>query len=747
MGSGVDLLDELSEAQREAVTHPGGPALVVAGAGSGKTRVLTRRVAYLIRDRGISPFCILAITFTNKAAREMKERCEELIGDTVRNMWVGTFHSTCVRMLRRFADRVGYRSDFCIYDRSEQRELVKGIFKELGIDEKRVDPGAVLNAIGRAKNRLQGPDALEGDRGPTSPFNRDVARVYRRYQDELRACNTMDFDDLLAMAARLLNDHPDVLQHYQQKFQYILVDEYQDTNHAQYRLVRLLGEKHRNVFVVGDSDQSIYGWRGADIGNILSFEADYPETTVYRMEQNYRSTQPILLAAQRVIGRNLRRQSKRLWTRRAGDAPVCFYRADSGEMEAQFVLTYAEQLVRDGERSWSDFGILYRTNAQTRLFEEACVRRGVPYQILAGTKFYDRLEIRDAVAFLRVLVNEHDWVSLRRIINRPSRGIGPTTLQRLEDFAAKEDLDIHSALAGASHIPGLRRPQRRALQAFWQAVEKVLDGMDSSEPAEILGAILEESGYVHHLREQGDRGRQENLDELVASAMGFAADLRSGRVPVAATIPDHGGQALSAFLSEVALVSDVDDYEGEADRITLLTVHSAKGLEFPCVFMVGMEEELFPHARSMGDPDQLEEERRLCYVGMTRAQDRLILTCARSRSLYGGFPAPAQPSRFLREIGEEQLLPMQPGEGSSGVGASSGWPGGQTAPVNDRTPARKGVELSPGDRVRHGVWGEGTIVGRRKVGGDVELTIAFADQGLKTVVADMAPLERISSTG
>lgn len=744
----MDLLDELSEAQTAAVTHTGGPALVIAGAGSGKTRVLTRRVAYLIRDRGVSPFSILAITFTNKAAREMKERCEVLVGDMVRNMWVGTFHSICVRMLRRFADRVGYRSDFCIYDRSEQRELVKRIMKELSIDEKRVDAGAILNAIGRAKNRLQGPGDLERERGPSSPFTIDVARVFRRYQDELRACNTMDFDDLLGKTARLLNDDRGVLHHYQEKFQHILVDEYQDTNHAQYRLVRLLGEKHRNVFVVGDSDQSIYGWRGADIGNILSFEADYPEAKIYKMEQNYRSTQPILQAAQRVIGRNLRRQSKTLWTRRAGDAPVCFYQAESGEMEAQFVITYAQQLVRDGERRWSDFGILYRTNAQTRLFEEACVRRGVPYQILAGTKFYDRLEIRDAVAFLRVLVNENDWVSLRRIINRPSRGIGPTTLQRLEDFAAQEGLDIHSALARAADIPGLRRPQRNALETFWNAVQTVLDGMDDSEPAEILGAILEESGYLEHLRAEGDRGRQENLDELVASAMGFASDLRSGRVPGAGTIPDHGGQALAAFLSEVALVSDVDDYEGDADRMTLLTVHSAKGLEFPVVFLVGMEEGLLPHGRSLEDSDQLEEERRLCYVGMTRAQDQLVLTCARSRSLYGEFPTPAMPSRFLREMGEEHLLSIHPGEESTGIGASPRPPGRDNwVPLEAPAPESDSVEFSPGDRVRHRVWGEGTIVQRRRVEGDVELTIAFADEGLKTVVADVAPLERVSSTG
>lgn len=727
----MELLEELNSMQREAVLHHEGPALVLAGAGSGKTRVLTRRLAHLIADRGVSPFSLLAITFTNKAAREMKERCEGLIGGNVHHMWIGTFHAICLRILRSNVSRTGYRPGFVISNSREQRGVVREAMKELNISEKRLDPRAVLNVISTAKNRLQGPSDLEGG---SYPFMREVTEIYRRYQKLLRGYNAMDFDDLLARTVTLLRDDPEVLSYYKEKFAHILIDEYQDTNHVQYRLVKLLSGGSRNVFAVGDSDQSIYGWRGADINNILNFEADFPDARIYRMEENYRSTEPILRAAQRMIRCNERRQEKDLWTQRSGGDPVCFYQASSGEEEARFVITYIEQLVRDGHHRWADFGVLYRTHAQSRLLEETCIRRGVPYRMFGGQRFYDRAEVMDAIAMLRLLVNGNDWVSLRRVINNPRRGVGAVTVQRFEDFAASGGHDIYQALERIDEIDGIRGAQKRGVEVFGRVLELVRGEMPTSKPAELLKMFLVESGYLDQLEGPEGQSKRENLDELIGSADSFIRDLRGGRIPGGAALDEQGEEAVAAFLGTVALLTDADEYAEGGGEITLGTLHSAKGLEFPAVFIVGMEEGLFPHSRSMESVEQLEEERRLCYVGMTRAQDRLILTCAGVRTLYGE-TSRTIPSRFLGEIGEERL---------SEVGPPGG---GQRTPSRERAAIRsskKDLEkFAPGVKVRHGVWGEGTVVGQKRADGDLELTIVFSEGGLKTVVAEQAPLQRV----
>ncbi len=735
-------LDDLNPSQREAVMHGHGPALVVAGAGSGKTRVLTRRLAYLIEERAVSPFSILAITFTNKAAREMKDRCADMIGEVVRQMWVGTFHSICVRILRRWAERVGYSRDFVIYDRGDQLSLLRRIMKELNIDEKQYKRNSVLHTIGRAKNAFRSPGAME--REDLDPYSREVARIYRQYQRQLADCNAMDFDDLLLVTVRLLEGHPDVAGEYRRRFSHILVDEYQDTNRVQYRLIRLLADGQHNVFAVGDSDQSIYGWRGADIGNILNFEADYPEAPIYKLERNYRSTQPILRAAGRVIRRNHQRQEKELWTDRSQGEPVCFYRAATGGDEAHFVVSYIEQMVNRSGRRWSDFAVLYRTNAQSRLLEEMCMRRRAPHKVLGATRYYDREEIRDAIALLRLLLNPGDWVSMRRVINKPRRGVGPTTVQRLEEYGETEGLDVFSVMDRIDAIDSIRPAQKRGVGEFAAALRDVRAEMTSLEPAEMLMRVLEETGCGRYHRRSDSISRGENLDELVGSARDFAQDLRDGRVPAHAGTDDTGPEALGAFLSEVALISDTDQYQEGVDSVTLMTLHSAKGLEFPVVFIVGMEEGLFPHARSLEDPEQLEEERRLCYVGMTRAEDQLILSAADMRSMFGEQPMPMQPSRFLHEIGEEYLCDVQSAEpeaprsprGNVAAGISGGSAGSAEA---------VGEDFSAGDKVHHRVWGEGTVVQRKAESGDVELTIAFAEEGIKRVVAGVAPLTRVSS--
>ncbi len=722
--------------------------LVLAGAGSGKTRVLTHRLAYLIHRREVHPNDILAITFTNKAAREMRERCEALIGDSIRGMWIGTFHGIGLRILRLNAERLGYSSSFAIFDRADQQRLIKDILKEQNLSEKQWQPNAILDRISRAKNDLLGP----ADFKPGDYFEQKVADLYVDYQKRLFEYNAMDFDDLIRLTTHLLLAHPDIGTHYAEKFQHVLVDEYQDTNHAQYRLIKAFSKIHRNIFAVGDSDQSIYGWRGADIGNILRFESDFPEADIYKLEQNYRSTSPILEAAHRIIRHNAARQEKELWTRRDGGDPVIFYHAPSAEMEARFVVSYIEQLAREENRPWSDFAILYRTHAQSRLLEMTCHERSVPFRILGSVGFYDRTEVRDALSLLRVIANPQDWVSVRRIINRPKRGIGPASLDKIQQFAEANGLNIHEVLANPESVPGLNKPQRLGLARFGQGLISVLQDVQQRSPAEILEAALDAVDYWTYLDELEpitSFSRRDNLRELIASAQQFVVDVRRGLIPGAEDIESQGQGALLAFLNGVALVTDVDTYEESENQVTLLTLHSAKGLEFPVVFMVGLEEGLFPHARSLLESTALEEERRLCYVGMTRAEDRLIMTSAASRSYYGEYPSPTVISRFIDEIGEDMLAELEPRESESclmppadhKLGASLN----RSAPKKEKQKEMSApkVKWQAGEKVRHRVWGEGRIVGCQRREDDVELTIVFDSEGLKTVVADYAPLEQV----
>ncbi len=736
----MELFSGLNENQTRAVSHGAGPALVLAGAGSGKTRVLTRRLAHLIFERGVSPHSILAITFTNKAAREMRHRCEILLETDVANMWIGTFHATCLRILRREAGVLGYRPGFTILDRTDQRSAIRRILKELNMDEKQWDVRGIIERISRAKNDMRTPEDMEA----SDYYEQRIAEVYRRYLRELREYNAMDFDDLISLATRLFTEHPEVLERYARRFEHVLVDEYQDTNHAQYRLVKMLASVHRNVFAVGDADQSIYGWRGADMSNIMNFESDFPDACVYKLEQNYRSTETILRAAQRIIVRNAERLDRDLWTEREGGEPVILYRASSEEMEARFVVSCIQQLAREENRPWSDFAVLYRTNAQSRLLEMTCRDRGVPYDVLGSQRFFERAEIKDALALLRLVVNPEDWPGFDRIINKPRRGIGPATLDKIKAFAAEQDLDAVAALRRSGEIPGLNAKQRRALADFSTVLDAVLEDLEALEPAGVLWRLLESSGYLTFVAEGGGVeaiSRRENLDELLSAARGFGLDVESGALDVAAT---RGREALAALLASLALLTGEDEVDEDGSQITLMTLHSAKGLEFPVVFLVGMEEGLFPHSRSLDDPRQLEEERRLCYVGMTRAQDRLILSYAQLRGRFGAPPAACIPSRFLDEIGSDHLSEVD-SEASGGEETRTRRTRIPAAAPAPPPPRLVGPVPDPGDRVQHPSFGEGRIVGKKSVDGDIELNVAFVEHGLKTLLASLAPLRKLES--
>jgi len=727
----TDWLEGLNPRQREAVEHRDGPLLVIAGAGSGKTRVLTYRIAYLIEARGVPAHAILAVTFTNKAAAEMRQRIERLIGPKAEQAWIGTFHATCVRMLRQSGPSIGLRPDFSIFDGSDQLSLVRRVMKELNIDPKRYEPRSILAAISTAKNELISPEAY-ADRA-VDAWERTVARVYRLYQEVLAEANALDFDDLLIQANRMLAEAPEVLKKYQNRFQHILVDEYQDTSHAQYLLINRLAAAHRNLCVVGDADQSIYGWRGADIRNILDFERDYPDAHVVLMEQNYRSTGHILEAANHVIANNPGRPPKRLWTDGPKGDPVYVYQAVDERQEAAFVANVIELLHRQG-RSYGDFTLLYRTHAQSRAFEEEFVRRGLPYQIVAGLRFYDRKEIKDLLAYLRVLASPRDRVSLERILNVPRRGIGPATLAKVEAYARQQldetgrPLSLYAAMGHAGRVEGLSVQYRRRLAEFYALMEGLREKATQLTVTELVERVLHESGYLAEL--QADPGpdgesRLQNVQEFLTVTQQF--DDQTGGQP---------GQ-LAAFLEQVALVSDADAYDEETGKITMMTLHAAKGLEFPVVFLVGMEEGVFPHSRAVWEPGEIEEERRLAYVGMTRAEELLFLTCARQRTLYGSTNLNAM-SRFIEEIpehlrkdltfvGVRGLLDEGAGDASETAEAepAQGLPGG----------------FRPGQRVRHKHFGVGTVVRVEPSGRDEKVTVAFPDQGIRTFIRSLAPLE------
>ncbi|HEY8532070.1 MAG TPA: DNA helicase PcrA [Limnochorda sp.] len=730
----TDWLQDLNPRQREAVEHGDGPLLVIAGAGSGKTRVLTYRIAYLIEVRGVPAHAILAVTFTNKAAAEMRQRIERLIGPKAEQAWIGTFHATCVRMLRQSGGSIGLRPDFTIFDASDQQSLVRRAMKELNIDPKRYEPRSILAAISAAKNEMISPEAY-ADRA-SDPWERIVARVYRFYQDALADANALDFDDLLIQANRMLEEAPEVLKKYQQRFRHILVDEYQDTNHAQYLLINRLAAAHRNLCVVGDADQSIYGWRGADIRNILDFERDYPDAHVVLMEQNYRSTGHILESANHVIAHNLDRPKKRLWTDRPKGDPVYVYQAVDERQEAAFVADVIELQHRRG-RNYGDFTLLYRTHAQSRTFEEEFIRRGLPYRIVAGVRFYDRKEIKDLVAYLRVLANPRDRVSLERIINVPRRGIGEGTLAKLEAFARTQTdetgqpLSLYAAMGMAGRVEGLSFQYRRRLAEFHALLEGLREEAARLSVTDLVTRVLHESGYLEVLREeQGPEAesRLQNVQEFLTVTQQF--DDQTGGQP----------GKLAEFLEQVALVSDVDAYEEDAGSITLMTLHAAKGLEFPVVFLVGMEEGVFPHSRAVWEPGEIEEERRLAYVGMTRAQEILILTWARQRTLYGSTNLSVM-SRFIEEIpehlrkdvtatGARGLLPDA--EQQAATARAPGEAGGAGAP---------GGSFRPGQRVRHKHFGVGTVVRVEPSGRDEKVTVAFPEQGIRTFIRSLAPLE------
>lgn len=730
-----ELLGGLNEVQREAVCWTEGPLLILAGAGSGKTRVLTHRVAYLLATRKAPPWGVLAITFTNKAAREMQERIARLVGPQASEVWVSTFHSFCVRVLRRHIEKIGFTRSFTILDAADQTAAVKQVLEELNLDPKKFDPRRVAAAISALKNELVGPEEAAGKAGDF--FEDVVARVYGAYQAKLRANNSLDFDDLLMKTVELWEAVPEALEEDQRRFVYLHVDEYQDTNRAQYVLIRKLAERRRNLCVVGDSDQAIYGWRGADVRNILDFESDYPDAKVIKMEQNYRSTRRILAAANAVIARNVMRKDKRLWSERPEGDPVGLYEAYDEQAEAYFVVDQIRRHVEGGGR-YGDIAVLYRTNAQSRVLEEALIKSSIPYEVIGGLKFYERKEIKDILAYLRVLANPRDDFSTLRILNVPRRGIGEGTVAKAAAFAEEHGLSLYGALERVEEI-GLSPRLAAAVRQFVDVTAALRAMAPYLSVTELVDELLERTGYRAALLQEGTleaQGRLENLEEFRSVTQEF--DRRH-------EVAEEG--RLEAFLSEVALVNDVDLAE-EGDGVTLMTLHSAKGLEFPVVFIVGMEEGVFPHSRVLDDPDQLEEERRLCYVGITRAKDKLFVSRAQQRNLYGRLQS-NPPSRFLEEIPEELLRRMPPPGGRQALSDSFfDWPAerGTFGPL--RLPegfgADPGERWAAGDRVLHRKWGEGRVVRLMGEGDDMELVVAFPPPvGERRLLVRFAPIRKI----
>jgi ATP-dependent DNA helicase UvrD/PcrA len=722
-----DLLEELNPAQRHAVAAVDGPVLVVAGAGSGKTRVLTYRIAHLILDLDVSPYAILAITFTNKAAAEMRERVARLVGGNVADgMWVSTFHSACVRILRREAPRLGYRSSFTIYDEADSLRLVTLSVKDLDLDPKRFPPKGIRAGISRAKNELIDYETYA--RNDSGFYHEKVADVYRLYQQRLVEASAVDFDDILMLTVDIFRAFPEVLAHYQDRFRYILVDEYQDTNHAQYALVKLLGGKHRNVFVVGDADQSVYAFRGADMRNILDFEKDYEDATIVLLEQNYRSTQNILDAANAVIANNDARKPKLLWTDEGAGALVHTFEAEDEHEEAAFIAEQVRELEDEGV-SLSDVAIFYRTNAQSRVIEEVFVRYGLSYQVVGGLKYYDRREVKDAVAYLRAVVNPDDQVAIKRIINVPKRSIGDTSVAHVDRYAEAAGIGFMEALRQADHNDRLTGRAQRSIAEFVALIDHLRDRIDDG-PRAVTEAVLEETGYLDMVRAERTieaMGREENLRELLSAVAEFEETGPISMGPADWAELSQQGK-LELFLESISLVAEVDTME-DAEQVTLMTLHNAKGLEFPAVFITGMEDGVFPHMRSLGDPAQLEEERRLAYVGITRAEQRLYLTRAWNRNLYGQSQYNG-PSRFLGEVPEHLIEPVKRTKQLKHAAANASHP-----TVTD-------ADIIVGDLVRHSHWGDGIV--REVVGtGDRAEAIVEFDEGDKRLLLAWAPLKKV----
>lgn len=764
---GRDLLEALNPPQREAVVHTDGPLLILAGAGSGKTRVLTHRVAYLIAEAGVAPGSILAVTFTNKAASEMKNRVVDLAGRPGMYVWISTFHSFCARVLRDEIESLGYKRSFIILDESDQLTAAKRCLKELNISGEMFKPQAVLSAISTAKNDLVGPEEYAAN--ARDERTRTIGRVYAGYQQALARDNALDFDDLIMITVRLYRERPEVLAKHQERFRYIMVDEYQDTNRAQYMLIKLLSAKHCNICVVGDDDQSIYQWRGADIRNILDFERDYPNARVVKLEQNYRSTGTILDAANRVIANNRGRKQKTLWTSREAGAKIAIYEAGSEKEEARFIADETQRLAVAERRGYRDFAVLYRTNAQSRVIEEVLLNRGIPYRIVGGLKFYERREIKDVLAYLRVVENPGDSISLERIINVPRRGIGGTTLEATRAIAARNRLPLYGGVAMAAEAPELSARARKAMQEFVDTMEKLISCKGQLSVSDMVQRIMDETGYQRELELEKtieSESRIENLRELRTVTLEFEA--RQAAIAAAADAAAEIGSVrvvsptdIGAFLEEVSLLTDLDRADLSGDSVTLMTLHSAKGLEFPVVFIAGMEENLFPLARSAYDPEALEEERRLCYVGITRAKDRLYLVRANQRSIYGA-TTQNEASRFLWEIPEDLLVdafswryagvpgglpPSRAGIrtlGNAASGEAHARRGTATEVVKRAAAASAGdAEYSAGDRVRHARFGDGVVVSVVASGGDWVITIAFpAPLGIKQFAQSFAPIQK-----
>lgn len=743
MSSKAELLNGMNPRQKEAVLHTDGPLLLMAGAGSGKTRVLTHRIAYLIEEKEVNPWNILAITFTNKAAKEMKERVNAILASGGEDVWVSTFHSMCVRILRRDVDFIGYNRNFTIIDSSEQLTLMKRILKELNIDPKKYDPRSILGTISQAKNSLQTPQDFAKMQG--SYYEEIVAKCYAAYQKELQYNQCMDFDDLIMNTIRLFEEHPDSLTYYQNKFHYIHVDEYQDTNHAQYTLVNLLAGRFRNLCVVGDADQSIYGWRGADMQNILDFEKDYPDAAVILLEQNYRSTKNILSAANQVIENNSNRKPKNLWTENKEGNKITYYRADNERDETRFIVDRMQEEIRSNHRNYGDFAILYRTNAQSRVMEETLLKANIPYKMVGGHKFYDRKEIKDILAYLNVLANPQDSISFERIVNSPKRGIGPGSIEKLRSFASLHEWPLLEAAQNVE-LANIGGKAGQQLGSFGEMIQEVTQMIPYLTVTELTKEVLDRSGYLEDLKIQNTleaQARIENLEEFLTVTQEFDKQFEQQNEEDA----DAPEEKLTVFLNDLALVSDIDNLEEDASQVTLMTLHAAKGLEFPVVFLIGLEEGVFPLSRALMEESELEEERRLAYVGITRAEEALYLTNALSRTLYGRTQY-NRPSRFVEEIDQEllEIEGMRPTPKKTPVFAKKtaySYKQPETAVVSSKS-ATGGEKNSwkPGDKVKHKKWGLGTVVRVSGTSKDLELDVAFPSQGVKRLLAAFAPIEK-----
>lgn len=734
----------LNKEQLDAVQTINGPMLILAGAGSGKTKVLTCRIAHLLQQ-GVRPYRILAITFTNKAATEMRERVDRMAGAAARDVWLFTFHAFCARLLRYELENLsGYANNFAIYDTSDSKNLIKQVLKEMNLDEKRFPLPAIISHISNAKNALLLPDAYA--REASGYYEQQVAKIYDAYQKKLQANNAVDFDDLLLLALRLLQENPAVREKYQRKFDYLMVDEYQDTNHAQYLLTKLLAAGHRNICVVGDADQSIYGWRGADIQNILDFEKDYPDAKLVKLEQNYRSTQVILDAANAVIDNNSGRKPKNLWTANGNGSEIIYYQANDERDEARYVIENMQKLQLNEGAKLGDMAVLYRTNAQSRVFEEMLIKSGIAYTMVGGTKFYERKEIKDALAYLRLLYNPHDSLSLLRIINVPRRGIGDATLARLQEYANASGQSLFEVVTNAADVPGLASRFANKLDELSELLFELMGEAADVPVKQLLDDVLLKTGYLEELqssKDPQDESRVENLKEMLSVTEEFAVKCeRNGEEPT-----------LENFLADVALVADIDDAELGEEAVTLMTLHSAKGLEFPNVFLVGMEEGIFPHSRTLMNENEIEEERRLCYVGITRAEKHLFLSNARTRTIYGRTQY-YTPSRFLQEVPRNlvhvikrpvvQRPAMTQQVHKPTAKENANWFEQHKASFFPReSSAAAGCSFHVGDKVMHKKWGAGTIVTAKAADDGQEVTVAFAGGGIRSLLTKYAKLEKL----